>query len=139
LFRSNVSSGIVRSAPETRPSLQRHETGDRSKGRSVNGAPASGEGRKALPDPPPGFVRVQAGELPHRPSEGAHDLVGDEEPRAPVALDLAALKEGLHRTGILLLERLAEDGEKIPPVLPAPREPVLEPSHPVPEVLFLGA
>src|SRR5438552_19146601 len=114
---------MVRSAPETRTSLQRHEPGDRSKGRSVNGAPVSGEGGKPLPDRPPGFFRVQAGELRQRPSEGAHDLVGDEEPRAPVALDLASLKEGLHRTGILHLERLAEDGKEMRPGLPAPREP----------------
>ena len=36
-------------------------------------------------------------------------MVRDEEPRAPVALDLAPLEKGLHRTGIFLLERSAED------------------------------
>src|SRR2546427_5386004 len=66
-------------------------------------------------------------------------MVRDEEPRAPVALDLAPLEKGLHRTGIFLLERSAEHGKEVRPMLPAPCEPVLEPSHPVPEVLFLGA
>src|SRR5207249_11009929 len=99
----------------------------------------SGKERKPLPDRPPGFVGVQAGELPQRPSQGAHDMVRDEEPRAPVALDLAPLEKGLHRTGIFLLERSAEHGKEVRPTLPAPCEPVLELSHPVPEVLFLGA
>src|SRR5438876_7441067 len=124
---------MVSSAPETRPSLLRPDRRRPVKGPSVNGAPASGEGRKPLSDRTPGFVGVQAGEFPQRSPECAHDLVGDEEPRAPVPLDLAPLEEGLHSTGIPLLERLAEDREEVRPVLPAPREPVLELSHPVPE------
>src|SRR2546426_11673099 len=99
---------MVRSAPETRPSLLRPDPCGWSRGRMVNSAPVSDQGRKPLPDRPPGFVGVQAGELPQRPSEGAQHLVGDEEPGAPVTLDLAPLEKGLHRTGIFLLERSAE-------------------------------
>src|SRR2546421_1029686 len=149
----NWSSEMVRSAPETRPSLLLPDPPtslfrapaclDRPEPEEIpelsSGGQLSGKGRKPRPDRPPGFVGVQAGELPQWLPEGPHDLVGYEESRAPVALDLPLLEEGLHRTGIFLLECPTEEGEEVRPVLPAPRQPVLEPPHPVPEVLFLGA